>query len=103
MPVRSAASQAMLYRTVILPAILSGDALDDFAEPGRRLGCGPGRRISRRTSGLATSSSMRRQFAFLDRMFLIALLFILYTSVSYWAISRVSARMLAWAPPSQRQ
>ena len=42
------------------------------------------------------------QLAFASCCFLIALLFILYTSVSYWAISRFSARLLAWAPPSQR-
>ncbi len=34
-------------------------------------------------------------------MFLIALLFIVYTSASYWAIERLFARLLAWAPPAQ--
>jgi hypothetical protein len=43
----------------------------------------------------ATSSSF-------DRMFLIALLFILYTSFSDLAVSRFTARLLEWAPPSQR-
>ena len=54
-------------------------------------------------SGLGYIIVYAQEFAFLDRMFPIALLFILYTSVSYWAISRLSARLLAWAPPSQRQ
>lgn len=44
-----------------------------------------------------------QQFAYLDRMFLVALLFILYTSLSYWGLSRLTARMLAWAPPSQQR
>ena len=35
-------------------------------------------------------------------MFLVALLFVVYTSISYSAVSRLTARMLEWAPPSQR-
>jgi hypothetical protein len=31
-------------------------------------------------------------------MFLVALLFSLYTSASYWAIERLFARLLAWSP-----
>ena len=50
-------------------------------------------------SGLGYIIVYAQQFAYLDRMFLIALLFILYTSISYWAISRLFDRLLAWAPP----
>jgi ABC-type nitrate/sulfonate/bicarbonate transport system permease component len=31
-----------------------------------------------------------------------ALLFIVCTSISYWVVSHLTARMLDWAPPSQR-
>jgi len=43
-------------------------------------------------SGLGYIIVYAQQFASWTACFLIALLFILYTSVSYWAISRVSAR-----------
>ena len=33
---------------------------------------------------------------------LVALLFVVYTSISYSAVNRLTARMLEWAPPSQR-
>ena len=49
-------------------------------------------------SGLGYVIVYAQQFAYLDRMFLVALLFILYTSVSYWAIQRLFARLLVWAP-----
>ena len=54
-------------------------------------------------SGLGYVIVYAQQFAYLDRMFLVALLFIIYTSISYWAVSRVTAKMLEWAPPSQRR
>ena len=49
-------------------------------------------------SGLGYIIVYAQQFGLLDRMFLVALLFILYTSVSYWAIERLFARLLAWSP-----
>ena len=50
-------------------------------------------------SGLGYIIVYAQQFGLLDRMFLIAILFILYTSASYWAIQRLFARLLVWAPP----
>jgi sulfonate transport system permease protein len=49
-------------------------------------------------SGLGYIIVYAQQFGLLDRMFLVALLFILYTSASYWAIERLFARLLAWSP-----
>ena len=49
-------------------------------------------------SGLGYIIVYAQQFGLLDRMFLVALLFILYTSVSYWAIERAlraAARLVA--------
>ncbi len=97
------ASQFRLYRTVILPAIFPAMRATILLSLGAGWGAVLGAEYLGAQSGLGYIIVYAQQFAFLDRMFLIALLFILYTSVSYWAISRVSARMLAWAPPSQRQ
>jgi sulfonate transport system permease protein len=97
------ASRAILYRTVILPAIFPAMRSTVLLSLGAGWGAVLGAEYLGAQSGLGYIIVYAQQFAFLDRMFLIALLFILYTSVSYWAISRIFARMLAWAPPSQRQ
>jgi sulfonate transport system permease protein len=97
------ASQAMLYRTVILPAIFPAMRSTILLSLGAGWGAVLGAEYLGAQSGLGYVIVYAQQFAFLDRMFLVALLFILYTSVSYWAISRLSARLLAWAPPSQRR
>ena len=93
------ASQAQLYRTVILPAILP--AMRSVVLLG--LGAGWGAVLAAEylgaQSGLGYIIVYAQQFGLLDRMFLIALLFILYTSASYWAIQRLFARLLVWAPP----
>ena len=88
------ASRAQLYRTVILPAMRSVALLG--------LGAGWGAVLAAEylgaQSGLGYIIVYAQQFGLLDRMFLVALLFILYTSVSYWAIERLFARLLAWSP-----
>ncbi len=96
------ASQFMLYRTVILPAIFPAMRSTILLSLGAGWGAVLGAEYLGAQSGLGYVIVYAQQFAFLDRMFLIALLFIVYTSVSYWAISRISAGLLAWAPPSQR-
>ncbi|MCW6509288.1 ABC transporter permease [Lichenifustis flavocetrariae] len=97
------ASQTMLYRSVILPAIFPAMRSVILLSLGAGWGAVLGAEYLGAQSGLGYIIVYAQQFAFLDRMFLVALLFILYTSVSYWGISRLSARMLAWAPPAQRQ
>jgi sulfonate transport system permease protein len=97
------ASRAMLYRTIILPAIFPAMRSTILLSLGAGWGAVLGAEYLGAQSGLGYVIVYAQEFAFLDRMFLIALLFIFYTSVSYWAISRISVRLLAWAPPSQRQ
>jgi sulfonate transport system permease protein len=96
------ASQWTLYRTVILPAILPEMRSTVLLSLGTGWGAVLGAEYLGAQSGLGYIIVYAQQFAYLDRMFLIALLFILYTSLSYWAVSRITARMLEWAPPSQR-
>ena len=81
---------------------LSRAALDHPAQPRRRLGGGLGRRISRRPVGPRLHHRLLRAVRLSRPHVLRRALFILYASISYWAISRLSARLLEWAPPSQR-
>ncbi len=103
MPCALGASPPMLYRTVILPAIFPAMHSVILLSLGAGWGAVLGAEYLGAQSGLGYIIVYAQQFAFLDRMFLVALLFILYTSVSYWGISRLSARLLAWAPLAQRQ
>jgi sulfonate transport system permease protein len=97
------AGRVMLYRSVILPAIFPAMRSTILLSLGAGWGAVLGAEYLGAQSGLGYIIVYAQQFAFLDRMFLVALLFILYTSVSYWAISRLSAHLLQWAPPAQRQ
>ena len=92
------ASRLTLYRTVILPEMRSTVLLSLGTGWGAVLGA----EYLGAQSGLGYVIVYAQQFAYLDRMFLIALLFIAYTSISYWAVSRLTARLLEWAPAGQR-
>ena len=96
------ASRLTLYRTVILPAILPEMRSTVLLSLGTGWGAVLGAEYLGAQSGLGYVIVYAQQFAYLDRMFLIALLFIAYTSISYWAVSRLTARLLEWAPAGQR-
>jgi sulfonate transport system permease protein len=53
-------------------------------------------------TGLGYVIVYAQQFAYLDRMFLVSLVFVLCTSVSYAFVQRLFARWLVWAPPAAR-
>ena len=95
------ASRAHLYRTVILPAILPAMRSVVLLSLGAGWGAVLAAEYLGAQSGLGYIIVYAQQFGLLDRMFLIALLFILYTSASYWAIERLFTRLLAWSPSSQ--
>ncbi len=97
------ASRVMLTRSVILPAIVPALRSTVLLALGAGWGAVLGAEYLGAQSGLGYVIVYAQQFAFLDRMFLVALLFILYTSVSYWVISRLTARLLEWAPSEQRR
>jgi sulfonate transport system permease protein len=96
------ASRLALYRTIILPAIFPEMRSTILLSLGVGWGAVLGAEYLGAQSGLGYIIVYAQQFAYLDRMFFVALLFILYTSVSYWGLRRLSARLLAWAPPGQR-
>ena len=95
------ASRSHLYRTVILPAILPAMRSVVLLSLGAGWGAVLAAEYLGAQSGLGYIIVYAQQFGLLDRMFLIALLFILYTSASYWAIERLFTRLLAWSPSSQ--
>jgi sulfonate transport system permease protein len=96
------ASRLEMYKTVILPAILPEMRSTVLLSLGAGWGAVLGAEYLGAQSGLGFVIVYAQQFAYLDRMFLIALLFVVYTSLSYSALSRLTARMLEWAPAAQR-
>lgn len=96
------ASRLTLYRTVILPAIVPEMQSTVLLSLGVGWSAVLGAEYLGAQSGLGYIIVYAQQFAYLDRMFLVALAFIVYTSVSYWAVTRLSARMTDWAPQSRR-
>jgi sulfonate transport system permease protein len=95
------ASQSQLYRTVVLPAIMPAMRSVVLLSLGAGWGAVLAAEYLGAQSGLGYIIVYAQQFGLLDRMFLIALLFILYTSASYRMIERLFTRFLAWSPSSQ--
>jgi sulfonate transport system permease protein len=95
------ASRSQLYRTVVLPAIMPAMRSVVLLSLGAGWGAVLAAEYLGAQSGLGYIIVYAQQFGLLDRMFLIALLFILYTSASYWVIERMFIRLLAWSPSSQ--
>jgi sulfonate transport system permease protein len=95
------ASRLQLYRTVVLPAILPAMRSVVLLSLGAGWGAVLAAEYLGAQSGLGYIIVYAQQFGLLDRMFLIAILFILCTSASYWVIQRLFARLLVWAPSSQ--
>ncbi len=96
------ASKATLYRTVILPAILPEMRSTLLLSLGTGWGAVLGAEYLGAQSGLGYIIVYAGQFAYLDRMSLVAIIFIVATSISYRAAGALTARMLQWAPESQR-
>jgi len=96
------ASKAMMYRTVILPGILPEMRSTLLLSLGTGWGAVLGAEYLGAQSGLGYIIVYAGQFAYLDRMSLVAIIFIVATSISYRAAGAVTARMLEWAPDSQR-
>lgn len=97
------ASRGQIYRSVILPAILPAMRSVALLCLGAGWGAVLGAEYLGAQSGLGYVIVYAQQFAFLDRMFLISLVFILCTSASYWVVQRLFARWLVWAPASARE
>ena len=89
-------------RTVILPSIFPELRATILLSLGIGWAAVLGAEYLGAQSGLGYIIIYSEQFAYLDRMFLVALIFILYASVSYWLFAKLSARMLQWMPRAGR-
>ena len=96
------ASRWRVYTTVILPSIFPELRATILLSLGIGWAAVLGAEYLGAQSGLGYIIIYSEQFAYLDRMFLVALIFILYASVSYWLFAKLSARMLQWMPRAGR-
>jgi sulfonate transport system permease protein len=97
------ATRLQLYRTVILPAIFPELRATILLSLGTGWAAVLGAEYLGAQSGLGYIIVYSEQFAYLDRMFLVALLFIIYASITYSAFNALSLRMLRWVPRSGRE
>jgi ABC-type nitrate/sulfonate/bicarbonate transport system permease component len=96
------ASRLRLYRTVILPAIFPELRATILLSLGTAWAAVLGAEYLGAQSGLGYIIVYSEQFAYLDRMFVIALLFVIYASISYALFDRLCLRLLQWTPRAGR-
>ncbi len=96
------ASRLRLYRTVILPAIFPELRSTVLLSLGTGWAAVLGAEYLGAQSGLGYIIVYSEQFAYLDRMLFVALLFILYASITYALFNALSVRMLRWVPRAGR-
>ncbi len=96
------ASRLRLYRTVILPAIFPELRATILLSLGTAWAAVLGAEYLGAQSGLGYIIVYSEQFAYLDRMFVIALLFVTYASISYALFDRLCLRLLQWTPRAGR-
>lgn len=96
------ASRLQLYRTVILPSILPELRATILLSLGTAWGAVLGAEYLGAQSGLGYMIVYSEQFAYLDRMFVVALLFVIYASISYAIFNRICMRLLDWTPRAGR-
>ena len=96
------ASRLQLYYTVILPSILPELRATILLSLGTAWGAVLGAEYLGAQSGLGYMIVYSEQFAYLDRMFVVALLFVIYASISYAIFNRICMRLLEWTPRAGR-
>jgi sulfonate transport system permease protein len=92
------ANKFALYRTIIIPAIFPELRATILLSLGVGWATVIGAEYLGAQSGLGYILVYSQQYGYVDRMFFVALLFILYASLSYAAFNALSARLTAWAP-----
>jgi sulfonate transport system permease protein len=92
------ASKVTLYRTVIIPAIFPELRATIMLSLGTAWATVIGAEYLGAQSGLGYILVYSQQFGYVDRMFFVALLFVVYASISYALFNAISLRVLAWAP-----
>lgn len=91
------ARRLRLYLTVVLPAILPELRATMLFSLGAGWAAVLGAEYLGAQSGLGYIIVFAQQFAYLDRMFLVALLVIVYTSLSFAGLDRLTAWATRWA------
>lgn len=98
------ASNAQIYRTVILPSIFPELRSTILLSLGIAWSAVLGAEYLGAQTGLGQIIVYSELFAYVDRMFLVALLFVIYAALSYALFEYVSRRLLDWVPrQSQRE
>lgn len=92
------AGKLRLYRTVVLPAIFPELRSSILLSLGIAWTAVLGAEYLGAQTGLGQIIVYSEQFAYVDRMFLVALIFVLYASISYAVFDRISARLTRWVP-----
>lgn len=95
------ASPAHIYRTVILPATVPELRTSLILSTGVAWSGVVGAEFLGAQNGLGYIEVQAQQFALLDRMFVVALTFLLYASISAFVVDRLSRRLVAWMPKTQ--
>ena len=92
------ASTWRIYRTVVLPAIVPELRSSILLSLGVGWTAVLGAEYLGAQTGLGQIIVFSEQFAYVDRMFLVALLFVLYASLSYALFDKLSRKLTDWAP-----
>jgi sulfonate transport system permease protein len=92
------ATRARLYWTVIIPAILPELRSSILLSLGTAWAGVLGAEYLGAQSGIGYVIEYASQFGYVDRMFLIALVIVVYASVSYALFNWLAGRWLVWTP-----
>lgn len=94
------ASKMAIYRDVIVPGIFPELRATILLSLGLGWATVIGAEYLGAQSGLGYILVYAQSYGFVDRMFLVALLFVAYAALSFVVFNRISAWLLRWAPRS---
>lgn len=92
------ASRSQIYRSIILPAIFPAMRSTILLALGTAWSAVLGAEYLGAQSGLGYIIVYAQQFAYLDRMFLVALVIVIAAAASYAIFDRMSRKLLVWLP-----
>jgi sulfonate transport system permease protein len=92
------ASRARLYRSVILPAMFPELRSSILLGLGTAWTAVVGAEFLGAQTGLGQIIVYSRQFGYVDRMFLVALILLVYAAVTFAVFERASRRLTEWMP-----
>jgi sulfonate transport system permease protein len=91
------ATRFQLYKTVILPSILPEMQSAILLSLGAAWGTVLGAEYLGAQTGLGYIIVYSESFGYLDRMFLVALVIIVYASASFWAVKKLFSHLTRWS------